>query len=133
MDGKTCLSIQKFLLSTFKEDLESDNIQEQTFPTITEIYNRSIIPNVDDLYDQLTMISYKTSNNISILLEMPFYQIMKIQETVNKLIKAENNPSENNDTENEYNKKFDSMQSNMKNMLSSNKLSSGRNIPKLKY
>ena len=104
---------------------------EVSFPTIQEIYKKSII-DWEDLYDMIAIISYKSSNNIDSFLTKPFYIINPMMKKINNLIEKENGGSGNAD----QNEQFESMQKNAQDSISGMKKSfkpPKLDMPKLKF
>lgn len=105
-----------------------NNQKEIGFPTIEEIYYKSTI-DWNDLYESITVISARTSNNLKSIYKLPYHNFTSLIKYLNKYIEAENKA--NNDGNNDENtrandpqKAFGDIQGEAKKMLgaSQNKL-----------
>lgn len=93
-----------------KEKLTSANF----FPTIQEIYKKSII-NWDDYYESMVVMEVRTSNNFEQIQKMTFAQFTAKIAYLNKYIEAENNAGNANGESDEQKKMMD----NYKGMMNS--------------
>lgn len=116
----------------FKE-LAQDEFQESTkFPTINEIYKYSTV-NISDLYDALSLVSYKSSNSIVELLGKPYFMVSEILKRINKFIDAENGNKDGengNSTQDQFSEMQSKQMNNMKSMQ--NGFKNNFSVPKFK-
>lgn len=108
-----------------------ENIGKQVnpvFPTISEIYKKSIV-DWNDLWEAMTVINVRTSNNLKIINKLPYYEFVTLSKYLNKYIESENKtPGDNTSSEEQQNNMMDQsnkMMGNAKNMLKSG------NLPKM--
>lgn len=105
------------------------------FPSITEIYTKSIV-DWDELYESMTVMECKTSNNFEIINRLPFYTFRIKAKYLNKYIEAENKNANGGDAENPQetaNSAFENNQRQAKSMLkgTKNQIKPGK-APKIK-
>lgn len=87
-----------------------------SFPNIIEIYQKSIV-DWDDLYQSITVMVCKTSDNTEVINRLPFNLFsIKIQ-YLNKYIEAENKQANGGDGENDPNEVFQNTQQQAKSMM----------------
>lgn len=103
-----------------------DKLKIETFPSLIEIFLKSILPE-DSIYDQIIIMSVKTSNNYDTIRKMPFNKFNKLSKALNRYIEAENK-REGNSTE--FQNEYDNMMTQQKSMMSGMKNSF--KMPKLK-
>lgn len=107
-----------------------ENIGKHTnpcFPNIIEIYKKSIV-DWNDLWEAMTVISVKTSNNLKIINKLPYYEFVTLSKYLNKYIEAENKQGGTENAEDQQNSvmnQSNKMMGNAKNMLKSG------NMPKM--
>lgn len=108
-----------------------ENIGKHTnpcFPNIIEIYEKSIV-DWNDLWEAMTVISVKTSNNLKIINKLPYYEFVTLSKYLNKYIESENKQSGDNtsaeEQQNNMMEQSSKMMGNAKNMLKSG------NMPKM--
>ena len=125
------MTIQKVCqnCSDYIENLE--RLQIKTFPDLIEIYLKSILPE-DVLYDQIIIMSVKTSNNYDVIRNMPFNKFNKLSKALNRYIEEENKREKGDGSEEQ--KSAEEMMSNQMSQQKSmmNSMKSSFKVPKLK-
>jgi len=129
VDGKICLSIQK-ISEEYSNKIynPTDNEDQSGFPSINEIYKRSII-DWNDYYENCIIMTVRTCNSMEAIERMEFHKFNSLLSHLNIYIDKENKAQNGDGTSNPAE---DAKTEMAKNMASSKSMMSSMKMPKLK-
>lgn len=113
--------------------IKVDNIgkaEAPGFPSIIDIYQKSII-DWDDLYQSITVMEVKTSNNTETINRMPFHVFTTKIKYLNKYIEAENKQSEGGEEAPDANSAFADTQKQAKSLMKNSINPGNLKMPKI--
>lgn len=108
-----------------------DEPKELQFPTILEIYKKSII-DWNDFYESMTVMEVKTGNSHKDIMKMQFYEFMIKIKYLNKYIEAENKSANGESPNEEHEKMLQGSKSMFNSATSGFKIPKAPSMPKFK-